>query len=112
MCRTYLELLVGSLLPLLVHRGRGRTGEETGAAEEDEAGADGDGSAEEDTGTLTGRGLGTRTMGTKSDPVGYNEAIQVSLPSQLLVWRDVGGSVVRKSKVVLRRADSRASRGR
>lgn len=70
---TYNELLVGSLLPFLVHGVRGGLGEEPDNTEDGEAGSE---TCENTPGDLGvgARGVGgTGTVGAKGDPVGCRE---------------------------------------
>lgn len=75
---TNLEKLVGSLLPLLVHGVRSRSGSETDGTEDSNAGGDTRENTPEDAGTRAGRVLSTGTVGTESDPVGYQLDTRVS----------------------------------
>lgn len=70
--KTNLEVLVAGLLVLLGH-GRGvATGEVAEGAEDDTGGSNTKHDVHEDLGALTGRGLGARTVGTESNPVGWS----------------------------------------
>ena len=66
---SHLEILVGSFLPLLVHRRRRRAGEGPDAKEDSQADEDTDDGAEEDRLALA-RGIeGTGAVGAERDPV-------------------------------------------
>jgi hypothetical protein len=65
----YLEVLVGSLLPLLVHGVRSRLGGQSDGGEESETGGQADDNAPGNAGTSSGRVSGTGAVRAESNPV-------------------------------------------
>lgn len=68
--QSYLEVLVGSLLPLLVHGVWCRLGKHTTRAKQDQADEHADSDTKGDLLALIGRRKGTGTVRTESNPVG------------------------------------------
>lgn len=66
---SYLEVFVGSLLPLLGHGVRSLAGEHPDGGKEDEANADADGSVEGDLLALTWGRESARAVGSEGNPV-------------------------------------------